>query len=148
MPPGGATITYADLSAAVTAVRVNNHEPTGIVLSAGAAGELDGLAATDGQPLLALPAVAALPQYVSNVAGAEAYVGEWPQLVLAFRPQVGVRIRQVDAGLAEDFSVEIVAWQRMDVGLQDPRAFATLATGVTAASAEAPAEEPNATSKK
>ena len=31
---------------------------------------------------------------------------------------------QVDAGLADDFSVELVAWQRVDVGLVDPKGFA------------------------
>jgi HK97 family phage major capsid protein len=131
--PATAGGSYADLSKAATLVRVANHEPTGAILSAAAAGALDLLTATDEQPLRPPPSIEALPIYVTNVAGDESYVGEWPQLVIGARPQLGVRIRQVDAGLVEDFSIELAAWQRADIGLMDPAAFAVVGTAPAAA---------------
>jgi HK97 family phage major capsid protein len=132
--PPAAGFAYSDVSAAIFAVRQNNHEPTAAVLSAQAAGALDALTeggGSTGQPLNPSPAVAAMPQYVTNLvdvgAGAgDIFVAEWPQLILGARPTLGVRIRQLDARLAEDFAVEIVAWQRADVILQDPKAFAVV----------------------
>ena len=131
---------YDFLAQAIAAIRGANHEPNAVVLSAAAAGTLDTLKATDNQPLQRSPSVAALEWLVTNLVGGappasgDAFVAEWPQLVIGVRPSLGVRIRQIDARLAQDFAVEIVAWQRADVALQDPKAFA-VASGISSAPA-------------
>jgi HK97 family phage major capsid protein len=130
----GAPANYDFLAAAVAAIRGENHNPNAYVLSAGAAGALDQLKATDNQPMQQPASVAGLTPFVTNlVAGTgDAFTAEWAQLVIGFRNQIGVRIRTIDASLAEDFSVEVVAWWRGDVGLIDPKAF-HVASGITSA---------------
>jgi HK97 family phage major capsid protein len=120
---------YDFVAELVSTVRIANHSPTAVIYGEQTAGALDTLKATDNQPLQPPRSVAALPQLTTNLVGQYAFAGEWPLLVLAVRPQLGVRIRQIDAGLADDFSQEIVAWQRIDVGLVDPAAFA-VASGI------------------
>jgi HK97 family phage major capsid protein len=128
----GAPANYDFLAAAVTAVRGQNHEPNAYILGAAAAGALDQLTASDGQPLQPPASVSGMDEFVTNLVSGDAFVGEWPLLVLGVRPQLGVRLRTVEAALAQDFSVEIVAWQRADVGLMDAKAFC-VASGITAA---------------
>lgn len=81
-----------------------------------------------------------LSHLVTNLVGGtapasgDAFVAEWPLLVIGARPQLGVTIRRIDARLAEDFGVEIVCWQRADVALIDAKAFAVCA-GITSGAA-------------
>jgi HK97 family phage major capsid protein len=122
-----AALGYDDLNAAAVTVRAWNHEPNATILSAQAEGILASLADTSGQPLQAPPGLP--PRLVTNLVDAattagDVFTGQWDQLVIGVRPQLGVRIERVNARLAEDFAVEVVCWQRADVGLQDPKAFA------------------------
>jgi HK97 family phage major capsid protein len=126
----GAPANYDFLSTLVSTVAGANHQASAIILSAGTAGGLDRLKATDQQPLQPPRSVAALPTLVTNLAGGYAFAGEWPLLVLAVRPQLGIKTRQLDAGLADDFSQEIVAWTRVDTGVVHPAGFA-VASGIT-----------------
>jgi hypothetical protein len=99
---------------------------------------LDTLKATDNKPLQPARSVAELEHLVTNLVGGtapasgDAFVAEWPLLVIGARPQLGVTIRRINARLGEDFGVEIVCWQRANVALIDPKAFAVCA-GITAA---------------
>jgi HK97 family phage major capsid protein len=131
----GTPADYDFLAQAIASVRGYNHEPNAAIISAAAQGALDQAKATDNQPLQPPRSVAELENGVltTNLVGSDAYVGEWPQLIIGARPALGVRLKTVDAGLADDFSVEIVAWQRADVGVMDPKAFC-VASGITAAS--------------
>jgi HK97 family phage major capsid protein len=128
----GTPTNYGFLAQAIAAVRAANHEPTAAIVSATTAGTLDQLAATDNQPLNPPPSVAGLPNGViaTSLVSGDAFVAEWPLLVIGVRPQLGVRIRTIEASLADDFSVEIVASQRADIGLIDPAGFA-VASGIT-----------------
>jgi HK97 family phage major capsid protein len=126
----GAPANYDFLSTLVSTVAGANHQANAIILSSGTAGTLDRLKATDQQPLQPPRSVAALPTLVTNLAGGYAFAGEWPLLVLAVRPQLGIKTRQIDAGLGDDFSQEIVAWQRLDVGVVHAAGFA-VASGIT-----------------
>jgi HK97 family phage major capsid protein len=131
-PTVGAITSYDFLAQAIAAVRGQNHEPDAQVVSSGAAGALDQLKATDNQPLNPPPSVAAIRRLVTNLVSGDAFTGEWAQLIIGVRPALGVRLRTIDAGLATDYSVEIVASQRADVGLMHAPAF-HVASGITPA---------------
>jgi HK97 family phage major capsid protein len=136
--PGGAAAptSYDLLIDAIGAVRAANHEPTAIIESAAVATTLSKMKATDNQPLQPPAGYSDIPTLVTNLAATggatvagDAFVAEWPLLVIGVRPQIGIQIRTVEAGLADDFSVSIVAWLRADVGLQDPAGVAVV-TGI------------------
>jgi HK97 family phage major capsid protein len=142
----GAPANYDFLAQAVEAIRAANHSPNAYVLDAAAAGALDVLKATDNQPLQPPPSVAGLTPFVTNIVGmsGNGVVGEFRHLIIGARPQLGVRLRTVDASLANDFSVEIVAWQRADIGVVHGPAFC-VASGITASAAFEIGEVPEQT---
>jgi len=138
------TPTYADISQAVQTIRVANGEPNAYILSALAAGTLDRLADTTGQPLQPPPSVAALRQLVTNqiptnlgvgTNESEIYVGDWSSLMIGVRRSLTIEVsRQATTGTESAFDrlqVHIRAYLRADVQLATPAHFNVL-TGVTA----------------
>lgn len=140
-PPNGAPLTnYNPIAAAYWAVAGFNFEPSAVLYSARTAGALDGLKNTSNDPLEPPASVAGLTKLVTNqipnnltegtsTDASEAYVGQWDQLLIGVRPTIGAQVRQIDAGLAEDFSLSVVCWVRADTQLAHEKAFAVV-TGI------------------
>jgi len=137
---GAAVSTYAPFLAGVGAVLGRNMRPNAQLYSTRTALAVAGWAATDGQPLQPPPLLADIAQLPTNqipddltqgtsTDASEIYTGQWDQLIIGFRPQVGVRIVQLDQTFADRMQTGLLAFLRADVGVLHAGAFA-VTTGV------------------
>jgi HK97 family phage major capsid protein len=139
---GGPLTNYADLLAAIFAVRARNLKPSAAIYSERTALEYASLVDNTGQPLNAPKPVAELPQFsttavpndltegVSTDASFLA-VGKFDQLAIGYRPQIGVRA-EVGQINADSLTRSFVAFCRADVAVLRPAAF-EIVDGVIAA---------------
>jgi len=137
---GATPSDYSDLLTAVSNIWTANGEPTAALMSSRTATTYYGLQDTDNNPLEAPEPVAALPFLVTNqipddlTVGAsndcsEIFIGDWSQLIIGFRPELGVRTQLMRERYAENMQVAIVAWIRADVAVAHPELF-SITTGV------------------
>ncbi len=129
---GAAPTNYGFIGRAIQRVRTRNYSPTGVLLAPRTEGDLSNLTATDGQPLVPSPYVAAVPRYETNqiptnqtlgtsTDTSELFVGDFGNLMLGVRTSFGVlvlRERYADTG-----QVGLVAWLRGDVAVNRIAAF-------------------------
>lgn len=140
----GATPTdYSALVQAYFAVRRRNAIPNAAVYSERTAETYAGLTATDNQPLQPPPALRELSQLSTNAipddqdigttldAASSIIVGQFDQLVVGFRPQVGFRVMSSAEPFMNTMSVAVLAYLRADVGVIHPAAF-DVRTGILA----------------
>jgi HK97 family phage major capsid protein len=134
---GGPLTNFAPIASAIWTVAGYNFTPNAVIYSARTAGSLDGLLDADNNPMRAPASVEGLQHLVSNQIGnaytvgtstdtSEAYVGQWDQLLIGVRPQLGAQVRTIDSTLKDDFSLTLVAWIRADVLLAHEKAFAVV----------------------
>lgn len=137
----GASPTYDALVTADSTLSGLNFDANAAILNPRTAKTLALLKDSTGQPLRPSPAIddltiletnqvpTTLVQGSSSVAS-EIYVGDWSQLLIGVRPQIGVRIVRSDYRYVDQLSVVLVAYLRADVQVSHPAAFAVV-TGVT-----------------
>lgn len=132
---GAAPTNYGFLSRAIQRVKGRNYSPTGIILAVRTEGDLANLTATDGQPLVPSPYVAAVPRYdttqiPTNQAigtgtnASEAFVGDFSRLHIGLRTSFSIlplRERYADFG-----QVGFVGWLRADVQVSRIDAFSVV----------------------
>ena len=138
---GGKFTNYAQLIAAVGALKGRNIQPTGIIESSRTAETFAGLVDTLGQPLQAPRYVSEIPVYETNQVpnnltqgtakenASEVYVGRWSDLLIGVRPTLGVRLRQLNERFADNLQIGLIAWMRADIAVAHPQSFNVL-TGV------------------
>jgi HK97 family phage major capsid protein len=141
---GAVPTNYADLVAAYFAVRKRNAVPNAAVYAERTAETYAGLTASDGQPLLPPPALADLAQFsttamptdedqgTSTGVASSIIVGQFDQLAIGFRPEVGFRVVSSREPFMENMQVAVLAYVRADVGVIHPAAF-EVRTGILAA---------------
>jgi len=137
----GATPTnWAPLVNAVTAIQGSNIEPNAAIYTSRTAKTFSTLADTTGQPLQRPPLITNLTQLVSNQISdtntigtsadcSEIYTARWSDLMIGFRPSIGVRLVRDDSIYRDTLSVGLFAWLRADVQLAHPESF-VVTTGV------------------
>jgi len=127
---GATPESWASLLAAYFAVRKRNAKPSAFVMSERDQETHAGLTATDGQPLRLPPAIENIPQLSTTSVPSDLgtgtdegliFTGQWDQLVVGYRPTVGVRVlRTLDPNTLTN---TVVAFVRADVGVLRPAAF-------------------------
>lgn len=136
----GATPTMANYITAVYGVRKDNFEPSAALWSARTAETYAKLVDTTGQPLNYAPDVASVPRLTTNqipnnlTVGAstdcsEVYVGDWKELLVGFRPNIGVQVQRLGERFSDTLQIGLLFYIRADVQLGHPAAFSVL-TGV------------------
>jgi HK97 family phage major capsid protein len=122
------------LSDAVGALLEDNVEPNAAIYAARTAKTFGKLTDTTGQPLRRPALLDGVTDLVSNQVPtnvkvgetkelSEIYVAEWPNLMIGVRPQIGVRVKQLDQTFADKMQVGLLAWLRADIQLAHPEAF-------------------------
>lgn len=125
---------------AVGAVQALNFEPNASIHSARTAKTFASLKDTTNQPLAPPSYLDGLSNLVSNqIPGnltvgssndcSELFIGQWDQLLIGIRPQLGARVRQLNEKYSDTMEVAVQAWLRADVQLSHAEAFAVV-TGV------------------
>ena len=139
---GAVPTNYSALVAAYFAVRKRNAAPNAAVYSERSAETFAGLTASDGQPLLKPPALSDLDEFSTNAIPddqdtgtsldntSSIIVGQFDQLAIGVRPEVGFRV--VTNQKLENMQVQVLAYLRADVGVINAAAF-DVRTGVKAA---------------
>lgn len=137
---GAPLVTYAPLIAGVGAVWAKNHRPNAQLYSTRTALAIAGWTASDGQPLQPPPILADVRQLPTNQIPdtltqgtsndtSEIYTGDWAQLIIGFRPALGVQVVRLDQTFADRMQTGILAYLRADVAVAHAGAFA-VTTGV------------------
>lgn len=135
---GAAPANYDVLVDLAATVQAANLEPNAAIYASRTAQGFSKLKDTTSQPLARPPMLASITEYSSNqipitlTAGtstdtSEVYVGQWDELLIGVRPQIGVRF--VREASADTLQWKITAYLRADVQLRHPAAFA-VATGI------------------
>ena len=123
--------SYAELLAAVFAVRKRNLKPSAAIYSEREAEVYAAMADSTGQPLRAPRIVEELPQFsttsVPTDLGAGTnesalFVGKFDQLAIGYRPSLSIKVEQSRVR-GDDLTVELVAYARADVAVLRPAAF-------------------------
>ncbi|HEX8101383.1 MAG TPA: phage major capsid protein [Solirubrobacteraceae bacterium] len=131
---------YGVLLNGVGAVWARNHQPNAQIYSTRTALAIGGWTATDGQPLQPPPALADVKQLPTNQIPndlehgtsddtSEIYTGDWSQMLIGFRPQLGIAVVKLDQTFATRMQTGLLAYLRADVALAHAGAFA-VTTGV------------------
>lgn len=139
---GLALTNYDPLIDGVAGVLADNITPNAQIVSSRTAATLAKLKDNTGQPLQRPPMLDNVTELVSNqvpgniVQGtsndtSEVYTGDFTQLLIGMRPQIGVRLKSSDQPFMGNMQVALLAWLRADVQLAHPEAFA-VTTGVRA----------------
>lgn len=137
---GGPLDNYRPFIAGVGALRARNHRATAQIYSTRTEMEIANWAAADGQPLNPPAILADVRQLSTNaipddiVQGAsvdtsEIYTGDWSQMIIGFRPQIGIQVVRLDQTFADRMQIGLLAYLRADVALTHAAAFA-VTTGV------------------
>lgn len=150
----GTAGSWTMLVNAAAAVEAAGFNPNAAIASPRYAQSLALLTDSTGQPLQASPYIANMPILTSaqvpntittgtNTDTSELYVGDWPNLLVAFRPQVSISVqnrggkdgmiglKRDDSRYIDQMQIVLVAWLRADIQLLHPEAFA-VSTGVRA----------------
>lgn len=147
----GATPTWDNVIDAASNVRNLNLEPDGLIWASRTAQTLGKVKDSTGQYLATPPAIEGIQRLISNqipvnitqgssVDTSEIYTAAWRNLLIGFRPQIGISVdRQggdMDVAVArnpylfmDNLQLGIYAWARADVQLAHPEAF-NVTTGV------------------
>lgn len=140
---GETPTSFAPLTSAVGRLLQLNHEPNGIIYSAREATTFGELTDEQKQPLRRPSLLDGVTEFSSNQVPTnltvgtaeeecgEIYTGQWEHLLIGVRPQVGIRVKQLDQTFADKMQIGLLAWLRADVQLAHPAAF-DVTTGVKA----------------
>lgn len=129
-------IDWTDFNAAVAAIRGNNYEPTGIVLSPTIMSDLEGLETGDGTNsargwLGASPTLQDKSWYpTSNIDDANAVVGDWSKHYIGLRTGTRIEMTTEAAGAFERHQIAFKCVTRADAVVVDASAFHLL-EGIT-----------------
>ncbi len=131
---GAAPTNYDWALDGIQTLRGGNFEPDGIIVAPRTVRTLDGLKDSQGRYLDPPPSYKAVPVYSTNQIPAnltvdtsndcsDAFVGAWSNLLVGFRPSVGLRVKVLGERFADTMQVGILAWVRADVQLAHAAAF-------------------------
>lgn len=135
---GAAPTNYDILTDLVASVAAANLEPNAAIYSSRTAQTFSKLKDTTNQPMSRPPILSGITEYTSNQVPntltvgtstdtSEIYVGQFNELLIGVRPQIGVRF--VREAKADTLQWAITVYLRADIQLRHPAAFA-VATGV------------------
>lgn len=141
---GAVPADYDFISDAMFRVQSANGEPTGMIYSPRTANTFRKLkrGTDDKSPLPMHPEIAALGRYVTNQVPndltegsandvcSDLFIGDWSQVVIGVRPQLGARM--VSYRIEDTLSMGLLAWLRADVTVMHPEHMAVV-TGLKAA---------------
>ena len=136
---GGAFTNYDPFIQAILQVASNNETPNAAIMTPRAAASLATLKDTQGRYLSPPTALTDLRMLITKqlpinltqgtaTNAADVFVGEWSELLLGLRTQVGIQI--LDQRYADTGEIAMLAWLRADVAVAHPGAF-TIIQGVT-----------------
>lgn len=126
----GHKVTYADLIAAVAAIRGRNEHPNAMIADPATMATLGAITGSDGHYVEWPPYLADVARFESGQGGVNnAYFGDFTQLALGVRVEAG--IRAFEEPYAANGQVFVVAWFRGDTAVLRKGAFA-VRTGLDA----------------
>jgi HK97 family phage major capsid protein len=140
---GAVPTNYSALTKAVFACRKRNVHPNAAIYSERTAETFAGLTDSTGQPLRPPAAVESLTQLSTNQVPdnltqgtatgvcSDLFVGDWSNLAIGFRPEVGFRLVSDRAVNMDHMQVTVLAYVRADVAVLRPAAF-EITTGIKA----------------
>jgi HK97 family phage major capsid protein len=125
-------IAWADIHAAVVAVKASNHQPTGYITSPTIGGDLDLIqASTAGTWLGPPPSLARVPRYEStNCPDENLFVGDFSQFVFAMRTTMNLEVSATAGDMFQKHQVGVKLTLRCDVNALHRGAFHNL-LGIT-----------------
>jgi len=135
---GAAPTNYDVLVDLAATVKAANFEPDAAIYASRTGQSFSKLKDTTNQPLARAPMLTSISELTSNQVPialtvgtstdtSEIYVGQWDELLIGVRPQIGVRF--VRESSADTLQWKITAYLRADTQLRHPAAFA-VATGI------------------
>lgn len=136
---GGTLTSYAPLISARTALRTANSDATAFIMAPRDEGQLAGLTATDGQPLMVPPALSNVPMLTTTAVPVNGGVGtnessiiagDFGRLMVGFRNEL--RIEVLKERFADNHQFGFIAHLRADVAAEHDAAF-TVLDGITPA---------------
>lgn len=116
-------------------LRGGNFEPNGVMLAPRTDRTLAGLKDSQGRYLDPPPSYNDVPKYAtnqiptnltvgtSNGVCSDAFVGEWENLLIGFRPSLQLRVKTLQERFADTMQVGLLVWIRADVQLAHGAAF-------------------------
>jgi HK97 family phage major capsid protein len=140
----GTPTNYDDILDAMADIEGSNHDPRAWMLNSATMRTYRGLKtgiSSDNTPLQPPADVSALRRFVTNQLPAtegvgsdesSMVVGDFRQLIVGFRPQLGVRLIKLNEAFAANGQAGLIIWWRGDTVVRHPEAFCVL-SGVTQA---------------
>jgi HK97 family phage major capsid protein len=141
---GAALTSYDAFSTAVQTIQAANGDPNAVIYAARTAGTLDRLKDSTGQPLQPPQSFRELTKLVTSQVpvnrthgaasnASDAFVGEWPELLVGVRTQLRIEASRVSVVGGESafdrLQVHVRAYLRADIGVAQPSHFVVV-TGI------------------